>query len=396
MPQRPPTVYTVPRSLSDGLLAAVFVLVIQAELWWYDGGPAGVALVTAVSSAAFAGLLVLRSSRTELMAGLAAFVIATQAMLGGRMTGTLSLALASMLMTFTIGLRLPRPRALRWAAPFLLATWFDLVAIEHDEGVISDLVFVTVLVVGAPLLAGAALREHRLRAEELERLNDELRAEREETARLAALDERARIARDVHDVVAHSVSLMVVQAGAARHMLDRDPEQSRVALASVESVGREALHELRSTLGVLRAAEPGTPALAQAGLAQIGALVDSLRGGLDITLERATVEPGAGSGALTTGTDVAAFRIVQEALTNALKHAPGSRVLVRVDELADGVRLVVEDDGPGPSGSSPGHGLQGMRERAEIHGGTVDAGPRPEGGFRVEAYLPHDAGRVRS
>jgi signal transduction histidine kinase len=386
-------VCTVPRSQSDGLLAAVFVLVIQAELWWYDGGPAGVPVVTAVSSAVFAGLLALRSSRTELMAGLAAFVVATQAMLGGRMTGTLSLALASMLMTFTIGLRLPRPRALRWAAPFLLATWFDLVAIEHDEGVISDLVFVTVLVVGAPLLAGAALREHRLRAEELERLNTELRAEREETARLAALDERARIARDVHDVVAHSVSLMVVQAGAARHMLDRDPEQSRVALASVESVGREALHELRSTLGVLRGAEPGTPELAQAGLAQLEALVESMRGGLDITLERATVE-GTHPGALTTGTDVAAFRIVQEALTNALKHAPGSRVLVRVDELADGVRLVVEDDGPGPSGSSPGHGLQGMRERAQIHGGTVDAGPRPQGGFRVEAHLPHDAGRV--
>lgn len=398
-----PTVGAVPRSASrpalrlsllDVALALVLAAAVQAELWWYDGRPQGVPAVTAVASAAYALSLLVRSSRPELMAGAASMVVVTQAMLGGRLTSTLSVAFVSMLVTFSIGLLLPRRRALAWVSVFLLAVWFDLLAVSHDDfGVVSDIAFTAVIAVGAPFLAGRALRDRRQRTDELERLNRELRAEREETARLAVLDERARIAREVHDVVAHSVSLMVVQAGAARHLLTRDPDRSRVALASVESVGREALHELRQTLGVLRGTGEESPAdlAPQPGIAQLSALVAGTRGsGLRVTLD---VDPGLGP--LTPGADVAAYRIVQEALTNAVKHAPGASVAVRVSATADGVRLCIQDDGPGAADTaSGGHGLRGMWERARIHGGTLASTTRPGGGFRVEAELPYDSGRV--
>ncbi|QIK66681.1 sensor histidine kinase [Nocardioides sp. HDW12B] len=376
----------------DLALAAVLTATVQAELWWYDDGPGGVPAVTAVASLLLTSSLALRSTRTEVMAGVAAATIFAQAMLGGRMTSTLSLALASITIVFSVGLLLPRRRALAWAAVLLAASWFDLVAIDHDDfGVLSDLVFTSVLVVGAPLLAGVTVRELRHRAGELERVNEELRAEREETARLAALDERARIAREVHDVVAHSVSLMVVQAGAARHLLERDPAQSREALGAVESVGRDALRELRRTLGVLREDHEDAAALApQPGLAQLEQLVAGARSGLDVTLHVDLSDRH-----LLGAADVTAYRIVQEALTNALKHAPGAHVTVSVTADADGVRLLVEDDGatrPVAAATSRGHGLEGMRERVAMHGGRLDARPRPSGGFRVDAHLPVDGG----
>jgi signal transduction histidine kinase len=190
-------------------------------------------------------------------------------------------------------------------------------------------------------------------------------------------------------VVAHSVSLMVVQAGAARHLLERDPARSRQALGAVESVGRDALRELRRTLGVLREDHDEGAALApQPGLAQLEQLVAGARSGLDVTLQ-----VDLGDRHLHGAADVTAYRIVQEALTNALKHAPGARVAVQVSGDADGVRLLVEDDGAtrpvaAPRAHGQGHGLEGMRERVEMHGGRVETGPRAGRGFRVDAHLP--------
>ena len=301
-----------------------------------------------------------------------------------------------MLISFSIGLHLSRNRATAWAGAFLLATWFDLVATDHDDfGVLSDIVFTTIVAVGAPFLVGRALRDRRERTDELERLNRELQAEREQTARLAVLDERARIAREMHDVVAHSVSLMVVQAGAARHLLTQDPEQSRVALASLETVGREALHELRRTLGILRE-DPDEPAALtpQPGVAQLSSLVDRARAsGLDVQ-----VETEGAARTLSAGVDVAAYRIVQEALTNVIKHAGDTRVRVGLTWGATGIRIEVADRGVGPAGGPApgGHGLVGMQERASLHGGTFQAGQGSDGGFVVTVELPYESDPVRA
>jgi signal transduction histidine kinase len=220
--------------------------------------------------------------------------------------------------------------------------------------------------------------EAKERAERAER-------EREERARLAVSDERARIARELHDVVGHSVSVMTVQASAVRRLLSPDQEKQREALLVVEQTGREALAEMRRMVGVLRRPEEA-PALApQPSLEQLERLVEHARGaGLSVEL-RIEGEPVQ----LPTGVDLTAYRLVQEGLTNALKHARAERaeVVVRYD---DGhVELRVSDDGRGGGGGdSGGHGLVGMRERVSVYGGELEAGPRPEGGYELRARLP--------
>jgi signal transduction histidine kinase len=223
------------------------------------------------------------------------------------------------------------------------------------------------------------------------------------------IEERARIARELHDVVAHRVSLMTVQAGAAKAVAAEDPEGALRAMAAVEEAGRQALDELRHLLGVLRP-ETGLDGLGpQPGLADLPRLVEQTRGaGLDVSLATDGL-----SGELPARVDLFAYRIVQEALTNVLKHAgPGARTQVRLGSDRKGIVIEVVDDGNGleppsaaagslrPAGSpvddrqdrrsgrSAGHGIVGMRERARLLGGTLEARPRPDGGFRVVAHLP--------
>ena len=223
------------------------------------------------------------------------------------------------------------------------------------------------------------------------------------------IEERTRIARELHDVVAHRVSLMTVQAGAAKAVAAEDPEGALRAMGAVEEAGRQALDELRHLLGVLRP-ETGLDGLGpQPGLADLPRLVEQTRGaGLDVSLATDGV-----SGELPARVDLFAYRIVQEALTNVLKHAgPGARTEVRLGSDRNGIVIEVVDDGNGSeppsaaagpfrpadppvddrqdrrSGRSAGHGIVGMRERALLLGGTLDARPRPGGGFRVVAHLP--------
>ena len=218
-------------------------------------------------------------------------------------------------------------------------------------------------------------RERALKAEQ----------EREVRARLAVSDERARIARELHDVVGHSVSVMTVQASAARRLLRPHQEKEREALLVVEQTGREALAEMRRMVGVLRRPEEA-PALApQPSLEQIERLVEQTReAGLPVDL-RIEGEPVP----LPAGLDLTAYRLVQEGLTNTLKHAQAQRaeVVVRYDEGY--VELTVSDDGQGGgNGGGSGHGLVGMRERVSVYGGELEAGPRAGGGFRLRARLP--------
>jgi signal transduction histidine kinase len=212
-----------------------------------------------------------------------------------------------------------------------------------------------------------------------------------ERSRAAAIaDERKRIARELHDIVAHSVSMMVVQTGAAEQLLARDPDAARAALGTIRHTGRDALHELRRLLDLLR--EDGDDATApQPTLADIEQLVDGVRGaGLSVELDA----DGAGVG-IPAGVGLTAYRVVQESLVNALKHAPGARVVVRLRASAEHVDITVEDDGPAvhaPSPAAGGHGLVGMRERVLLYGGSFDA-RRVDGGFRVEASIPVEAAR---
>src|SRR5207302_9431811 len=220
--------------------------------------------------------------------------------------------------------------------------------------------------------------EARERASQAER-------EREVRARLAVSDERARIARELHDVVGHSVSVMTVQASAARRLLRPHQEKERQALLVVEQTGREALAEMRRMVGVLRHPEEA-PALApQPSLEQIEKLVQHTReAGLPVEL-RIEGEPVQ----LAAGIDLTAYRLVQEGLTNAIKHARAQRAKVLVRYEAGHVELTVSDDGRGGGdGDGGGHGLVGMRERVTVYGGNLEAGPSPEGGFRLRARLP--------
>ena len=209
--------------------------------------------------------------------------------------------------------------------------------------------------------------------------------EREERARRAVADERARIARELHDVVGHSVSVMTVQASAVRRLLEQDQERVSEALQVVEQTGREALAEMRRMVGVLRHAEDG-PALApQPSLEQLERLVEHTRNAglpVDLRVEGDPVQ-------LPTGIDLTAYRLVQEGLTNAIKHAGANRAEVLVRYAGGHVELTVSDDGDGDgSGGGGGHGLVGMRERVSVYGGKLEAGARPEGGFLLRATLP--------
>lgn len=210
-----------------------------------------------------------------------------------------------------------------------------------------------------------------------------------ERARRARLEERTRIAREMHDVVAHRVSLMVVHAGALERVCAKDPEKAQASARLMGEVGRQALDELREILGVLRMAEPAPGGETGGGLAELAGLVEQSRAaGMPVSLTVSGERRRYREDAEQTG-----FRVVQEGLTNAHKHAGGARVAVLLAFVPNGVRLAVVNDRPGGDGEpvalpSGGNGLVGMRERVLALGGTFGAGPEPDGGFRVEAVLP--------
>ena len=235
-------------------------------------------------------------------------------------------------------------------------------------------------------LAGRVVRSRAELTAELHEAAQVAHEQREADAARAVAEERRRIAREMHDVLAHSVSTMVIQAGGARRILARDPQRAIEAAALIERTGREALSEMRHLLGVLHAGDEAAALAPQPTLHELGALIERSRAaGLPVELH-VTGELGE----LPAGVDLAAYRVVQEALTNALKHG-GGHAEVRVDRGGDELLLTVSDHGDGtprPRAESGGHGLVGMRERVRVIGGDLRAGPRPGGGFEVEARLP--------
>ena len=273
----------------------------------------------------------------------------------------------------------------------LLAALFALEAATAPAGAdstpVGDLVFVGGIVSAFWGLA-IALRERSQRADLLEDRAEQLEREREERARQAVADERARIARELHDVVAHSVSVIAVQTGSMRRRLRHERPDEAEELEATERTARQALGELRRMLGLLRAEDEGLALAPQPGIGDVPELVERSRGtGVEITLE---VEGHPKT--LAPGVDLAAYRIVQEALTNVIRHAGPARAEVVVRFGERDLQLEIADDGRGSgavhNGDGGGHGLVGMRERAALYGGSVEAGPEPGGGFAVRARLP--------
>ena len=367
----------------------------SAQRW----GPAHWLALDCLAAAAYglaAGTLVLRHPAGQpVPLELAATAVLSLALAGRRLRPVAALAAVLVVMVATrwpYGGLLPawstlylvagtRRRAASLVA--LAATMFaPLVAIRAvDRGVLIC------LVTGLVWAVGYAVGQHR--AYERQLLQERARQAQEELARArrGVTEERMRIARELHDVVAHSMSVITVQAGYGHLVIDRDPGQARAALGAIETTGREALTEMRRLLGVLRA-DDGEDAAARTpvpGLAELDRLVAQTAGaGVQVELEIAgRPRP------LPWGIELSAYRIVQEALTNVVKHAdvPASRVRIAYEERA--LSIEVTDDGlarPVPDGA--GHGLLGMRERVNLYGGQLQAGPLPGRGFRVLARLP--------
>ena len=232
---------------------------------------------------------------------------------------------------------------------------------------------------------GRLLRRRQLLASSLSDRLENVERERDAHARKAAADERARIARELHDVIAHSVSVMVVQAGGGERVLDDDPQAAREAFGSIRETGIQALVDMRRLLDLLRHDEQTSTLSPQPSIARLGILVDGVRAtGLPTSLRvEGAPKP------LAPGIELSAYRIVQEALTNVRKHAEATRADVLVSYGSDDVTIEVSDDGVGQSDTDgSGHGLIGMRERASLYGGAIVTGARPEGGFQVRATLP--------
>lgn len=299
--------------------------------------------------------------------------------------------LAVLVLIYTIAAYRPRLYSVIALTVCLLGAVIAVIVWEplQQVGVIDGLYAGAVLFGGSALAAwvlGDSMRFRRGYYAALEDRAARLEADRHVQARMAAAAERARIARELHDVIAHHVSVMVVQADGASYAMRDDPGKAEAALKAISGTGRQALTEMRALLGVLRTAGEHAALAPLPGLGQLRELLDKARtAGLAVTYTLSGTPRQ-----LPEGAELAAYRVVQESLTNTRKHAgPAAVASVTLRYEPDGLVVEVTDNGmTASSGDSAGHGLAGMRERVEMYGGTVEAGPLPDGGFGVLARLP--------
>lgn len=279
-----------------------------------------------------------------------------------------------------------------WAAAATLLLTFSATLIdgvlETTQGTSPGFVLFAYAVLLILWILGSLIRSRDRLALQLEDRASLLERDRDQKARDAVAEERARIARELHDVVAHSVSVLIVQVHAAEALLEREPEKARAYLRKIDTSARDALAEMRRLVGILDTGSSGEVLDPQPGLANLAELANEIsESGLPVHVEiRGRSQP------LPPGVDLAAFRIVQEALTNALRHAKASQARVMVSYSTAGLALEIADDGIGgvPPRKGSGHGLIGMEQRAVLYGGRLSYGPRSGGGFVVQTEIPLD------
>lgn len=386
-----PRVRLHPRTVGfDLLLAAALATTMVVELWKSDQPDTEITPLS-VGVVVLAALPVLFRRQRPLLALAAGMVTLYVVMLTVDIYQTVPFP--TMLAGYCVAVAHSRRTTVAVGLALVPPVVFAIIHFGHGTSHLPSEIPKNLAFVAAPLLLGSAERERRAahralldRAETAERTRDE-------EARRRVGEERLRIARDVHDVVAHAMVAINVQAGVGAHLLDRDPEQARRTLEDIKKVSGEALADLRGTLGALRTPydDDTAPVAPTQGLAELDDLGESLRSaGVDVDVD---IDPAAAT--VPAAVAATGYRIVQEALTNVVRHAGGARARVRVARQEDRVVIDVTDDGgvataatasvAAPDGA--GHGIRGMRERALAAGGTLDAGPH-DGGWRVHASLP--------
>jgi len=371
----------------DVSLAAIFVVVGQLDVWLGfsdgDGGivPADDRLLVALLSALTTSMLALRRQRP--LEGLAIMIAAglVQVYLVVSVAFFFGQFVPVVLMTYAVAAYARRPTYAIVGLPLAIVGVTAITMAIPNISSWDNFLFQAVILI-LTWSVGYAIGTRLRRTEEITRRAAELELER---SRLIS-EERGRLARELHDIVAHSVSIIAVQAEAGEALLPDDPERASEAFRSIQAASRQSLVELRRLLGLLR--DDGAPAALapQPGLGELEALIAQVRSAgleVDLTVEGtpSAVDPGLG---------LSVYRVVQEALTNALRHSGADRTAVLVRYLPDEIELEVSDDGDGigTSGSGDGHGLTGMRERVALYGGQLRAERRSEGGFAVHARLP--------
>ncbi|MEW1928800.1 sensor histidine kinase [Streptomyces sp. NPDC088360] len=395
--------WPLPPQLTDLAVAAVVALLTGLDAAVNDSGHRQADWLTWLLFAVSVAALLVRSRWP-----VAVTVVTGAACAGWALHGHIGelLNLPVMVALYAIAVQGDRRRTLRTAVVAALVSGVVSVIAGKDVAQPQGAPLLEMLWPLVPLLLGEVVRGRRELMREYAGRAERAEADREREARRKVDQERVRIARELHDVVAHTVSAMTVQAGLALDALDSRPEVARTAMRQVRTSGKEAVRELRATVGVLREGREASVDPAPR-LAQLDELVEGVRGtGLRVSLHTDTdtaTDPDTDSGAGTGGrelprlVELAAYRIVQEALTNVIKHAEARHVAVSV--VVAGGRLAVEvtDDGPATAeGPGEGYGLIGMRERATAMGGDLEAGPLRGGGWRVRAVLPVESGATSS
>jgi signal transduction histidine kinase len=366
---------------ADVLVALGLGIAGQLEAWiWWVPDEQGPKLVAAVALGLMAAA-VAWSREAPMGALIAGSAIYAAWCVADVPQGSLMPLVVILVLVFGVAARCDLAQAAVGGALGLAAVWLTFVLTDND---FANYTFTGVFVVGS-WLAGRGIRSRQARADDFEAHVVRVEHEREAKAREAVDEERARIARELHDVVSHSVGVIVIQAQAAQQ-LEIGEEAVAQSLRAIESSGQQALVEMRRLLGLLRREDEELALAPQPSLRYLDHLAATVReAGLPVDLRvEGDVAP------LPPGVDVSAYRIVQEALTNALKHAGPARARVRVRYGLGEVELEISDDGPGPAADNGGggHGLVGMRERVNVYGGVLESGGLPEGGYAVRVRLP--------
>ena len=388
MAQQPSTAYLLAvrstaadiiHRFGDPILAVGLVTLLIVQVWSLDVSRPDKLATTAGALA----VLVPLARRVRLPLTLMIVVVAVGIMgqwLPKRVLDVEAFGLIVLLVVYNGGAHTSGRRAALAAAATTLMGFTALLT-DRDGASFAGIVFFTMLF-GAPWLAGYVVQRRRLGEARMRRERD--------AAERAIVEERARIARELHDVVAHAISVIVLQARGGRSLLDTEPDETRGALDTIEHTGQQALVDMRRLVGLLRAGDERVALAPQPSLSQLRVLIQQVRAAglpVELSIEGNAVE-------LPPGVDLSAYRIVQEALTNALKHAGPARTRVSVRYGPQGLELEVADNGAGTAnGDGGGHGLVGMRERVSVYGGEFDAGPRADGGYTVRVRLPYASER---